>query len=103
MDLAQVDDQAEQVEVKRPEDQVEHLARRRLRRLLLARDRDPEGDPARGKTALMRDRRERRGALEELHPGPRELAEEAAQQWTGRFNPRPVGFAELLQLYKEAL
>jgi len=30
------------------------------------------------------------------------LAEEASQQWTGRFNPRPVGFAELFQLYKEA-
>ncbi len=30
------------------------------------------------------------------------LAEEAAQQWTGRFNPRPVGESELLQLYKAA-
>jgi alcohol dehydrogenase len=30
------------------------------------------------------------------------LAEEAAQQWTGRFNPRPVGEAELLQLYEAA-
>ena len=31
------------------------------------------------------------------------LAEEAAEQWTGRFNPRPVGQAELLQLYTAAL
>jgi alcohol dehydrogenase len=31
------------------------------------------------------------------------LAEEAAEQWTGKFNPRPVGFAELLRLYEEAL
>src|SRR5207237_1780639 len=31
------------------------------------------------------------------------LAEEAAQQWTARFNPRPVDVAELLQLYEAAL
>ncbi len=31
------------------------------------------------------------------------LAEEAAQQWTGRFNPRPVGEPELLPLYQAAL
>ncbi len=31
------------------------------------------------------------------------LAEEAATQWTGRFNPRPVGEAELLQLYEAAM
>ncbi len=30
------------------------------------------------------------------------LAEEAAQQWTGRFNPRPVTSAELLSLYQTA-
>jgi alcohol dehydrogenase len=30
------------------------------------------------------------------------LAEEATQQWTGRYNPRPVGEAELLQLYQAA-
>jgi len=30
------------------------------------------------------------------------LAEEAAQQWTGRFNPRPVTEADLLRLYEEA-
>jgi alcohol dehydrogenase len=30
------------------------------------------------------------------------LAEEASQQWTGRFNPRPVGEAELLFLYHAA-
>ncbi|HZT81642.1 MAG TPA: iron-containing alcohol dehydrogenase [Gemmataceae bacterium] len=30
------------------------------------------------------------------------LAEEAAEQWTGRFNPRPVGEAELLHLYEAA-
>lgn len=31
------------------------------------------------------------------------LADEAAQQWTGRFNPVPVGEVELLQLYQAAL
>jgi alcohol dehydrogenase len=31
------------------------------------------------------------------------LADEAAQQWTGRFNPRSVGHRELLRLYEEAL
>lgn len=31
------------------------------------------------------------------------LAEEAAQQWTGRYNPRPVNEAELLHLYEAAL
>jgi alcohol dehydrogenase len=31
------------------------------------------------------------------------LAEEAAQQWTARFNPRPVSDTELLQLYEGAL
>lgn len=30
------------------------------------------------------------------------LADEAAQQWTGKFNPRPVGFSELLELYERA-
>jgi alcohol dehydrogenase len=30
------------------------------------------------------------------------LADEAAQQWTGKFNPRPVGFDELLRLYEDA-
>jgi alcohol dehydrogenase len=30
------------------------------------------------------------------------LAEEAAEQWTGRFNPRQVGEAELLSLYQAA-
>jgi alcohol dehydrogenase len=30
------------------------------------------------------------------------LAEEALQQWTGKFNPRPVGEAELLGLYEAA-
>jgi alcohol dehydrogenase len=30
------------------------------------------------------------------------LAEEAAQQWTGRYNPRPVGETDLLQLYEAA-
>jgi alcohol dehydrogenase len=30
------------------------------------------------------------------------LAEEAAQQWTGRFNPRPVAQADFLQLYEAA-
>ena len=31
------------------------------------------------------------------------LAEEASQQWTGRFNPRPVTEKELLALYEAAL
>ncbi len=31
------------------------------------------------------------------------LADEAARQWTGRFNPRPVSEAELLSLYEAAL
>jgi alcohol dehydrogenase len=31
------------------------------------------------------------------------LAEEAAQQWTARFNPRPVGEGDLLALYRAAL
>jgi alcohol dehydrogenase len=31
------------------------------------------------------------------------LAEEAAEQWTGRFNPRAVGEAEFVQLYEAAL
>ncbi|HMP01238.1 MAG TPA: iron-containing alcohol dehydrogenase [Gemmatales bacterium] len=31
------------------------------------------------------------------------LADEAAEQWTGKFNPRPVGFAELLGLYQQAI
>ena len=30
------------------------------------------------------------------------LAEEASQQWTARFNPRPVAEAELLGLYEAA-
>jgi alcohol dehydrogenase len=30
------------------------------------------------------------------------LAEDAAGQWTGTFNPRPVGPAELLELYRAA-
>jgi alcohol dehydrogenase len=30
------------------------------------------------------------------------LADEAAQQWTGKFNPRPVGYNELLHLYEAA-
>ena len=31
------------------------------------------------------------------------LAEEASQQWTARFNPRPVTEAEILELYEAAL
>ncbi len=30
------------------------------------------------------------------------LADEAAQQWTGKFNPVPVGYEELLRLYQAA-
>lgn len=32
-----------------------------------------------------------------------QLAEEAAAQWTAGFNPRPVGAAELLEIYRAAL
>jgi alcohol dehydrogenase len=32
-----------------------------------------------------------------------EMAQEAAKQWTGRFNPRPVTAGELRQLYQSAL
>jgi alcohol dehydrogenase len=31
------------------------------------------------------------------------LSEEANQQWTARFNPRPVGESEILRLYEHAL
>jgi alcohol dehydrogenase len=31
------------------------------------------------------------------------LAEEASQQWTARFNPRPVTEADLFRLYEAAL
>jgi alcohol dehydrogenase len=31
------------------------------------------------------------------------LADEAAQQWTAKFNPRPVGYSDLLSLYEQAL
>lgn len=31
-----------------------------------------------------------------------DLAEEAAQQWTGKFNPRTVGVEDLLELYRKA-
>ena len=30
------------------------------------------------------------------------LAEEAATQWTGRFNPRPFGSAAALEIYRSA-
>lgn len=30
------------------------------------------------------------------------LADEASQQWTGKFNPRPVGYNELLKFYETA-
>jgi alcohol dehydrogenase len=32
-----------------------------------------------------------------------ELAAMAAKQWTAQFNPRPVGEAELLAIYRMAL
>ena len=31
------------------------------------------------------------------------LAEEAVQQWTGRFNPRPAAYNDFLSLYERAL
>jgi len=30
------------------------------------------------------------------------LAEEAAAEWTGRFNPRPLGVASALEIYEAA-
>jgi alcohol dehydrogenase class IV len=30
------------------------------------------------------------------------LAEEAAEQWTGKFNPRPFGAAAALEIYQSA-
>jgi alcohol dehydrogenase len=39
------------------------------------------------------------GITEDLIP---RLAAEAAQQWTGRFNPRPVGETEFVSLYQDA-
>lgn len=39
------------------------------------------------------------GATESDLPG---LAGEAAEQWTGKFNPRPFGAAEALELYRRA-
>lgn len=32
-----------------------------------------------------------------------QLAQDAAKQWTGTFNPRPVGEAELLAIYEQAM
>jgi len=40
------------------------------------------------------------GVTQEILPV---LAEEANQQWTARFNPRPVTEVELLQLYEAAV
>jgi alcohol dehydrogenase len=40
------------------------------------------------------------GVSSDVLPG---LAAEAAQQWTAAYNPRPVGEAELLSLYRQAL
>ena len=31
------------------------------------------------------------------------LAEEASQQWTGRFNPAPMSEIDFLQLYRSAM
>jgi alcohol dehydrogenase class IV len=45
-------------------------------------------------------------SLEELNipsPGLETLAEEAAGQWTARFNPRPVEAADFVELYRAVL
>jgi alcohol dehydrogenase len=44
--------------------------------------------------------------LSDCHVDPQslpQLAKEAAKQWTGTFNPRPVGDEELLALYEQAM
>ena len=81
----------------------------RYRRLLNEASVIPESnDPA----EALASRLEELLAIGGLQPGlkaagvpkqdlPR-LAEEAAGQWTGKFNPRPFGAAEALELYKRA-
>ena len=64
-----------------------------------------EGDLAARAEELLREagmpvQLRERGVTEE---SIQELAEGAAQQWTGRFNPRPVGVSELSELYRAAL
>ena len=50
---------------------------------------------ARGMTVISREA----GVTRESLPG---LAEQANQQWTARFNPRPVTMANILSLYEAA-
>lgn len=47
----------------------------------------------------MPDRLQHHGVARDMLP---QLADEAAKQWTGTFNPRPVTQAELLKLYETA-
>ncbi len=49
-----------------------------------------------GLPGRLADRRIERQALPQL-------AEDAAQQWTGTFNPRPVAAADLLAIYEQAM
>ena len=44
----------------------------------------------------------REAGIEVSAPALRELAREAAEQWTAGFNPRPAGEAALLRLYEQA-
>ena len=63
------------------------------------------GDDLAGRLARMRGAARLPGRLQELGI-PREalpaLAEEAAAEWTGRFNPRPLGVASALEIYEAA-
>ena len=63
------------------------------------------GDDLTGRLARMREAARLPGRLQELGV-PREalprLAEEAAAQWTGRFNPRPFEVASALEIYEAA-
>lgn len=77
--------------------------------LLLAAGREPGADPA-GRLAERLEELARRadlprglrgaGVTEDELPS---LADEAATQWTGRFNPRPFDAAAALGLYRAAL
>lgn len=66
------------------------------------------GDPAEALAARLEELRAIGGLTRGLRTAgvpesdlPR-LAEEAAGQWTGQFNPRPFGVAEALELYQRA-
>jgi len=68
-----------------------------------------EGEPAGAlarrldELALRAELPRRLGAIGIAEGELPELAQDAAQQWTGRFNPRPFDAAGALELYREAL